>query len=142
MSALLNRSTVVSSRDPGEPPRRRLPAVVTTLGGGALASIVAIGWIAFGYNHGAEFSLLIASVFATVAVGLPILLWRASRRRTEPEEPSDQPAEDSPGLLGSEFETHTGPLSGRAAVAQILLPVMAAAIGFVLIAMDFTFVHS
>ena len=43
--------------------------------------------------------------------------------------------------LHGRFETLTGQVSARAAAVQILLPVAAVAIGFVLIALDLAFVQ-
>jgi hypothetical protein len=89
------------------------------------------GFAASGY---AGLVVIIASLFLLVALVLPAILWRISRRGREAG--LDAGERDRLGAwLGDEVETWQGPLKGSQAATQIILPLAAAAIGMTALAL-------
>jgi len=125
---------------PLDPAYRRLPGPIFALIGAGLASVVVMGWLAFGASNDTVMTMFIASVFAAVALGTPILLARTSRGRIPGADGRARPVGTARWLHGP-FETLTGRVSGRTAAIQILLPVLAVALGFVLIALELALVQ-
>jgi hypothetical protein len=83
-------------------------------------------WALFDRGAGVALNLLIVTVFFVVAVGVPSLIALTRRRNLD-----ERPAQSTRfrDWAAGEFATGTGPLSGRAAAMQILLPIAAVAIG-------------
>jgi len=92
------------------------------------------------FNRGAYAGLDIAviTLFFVVLVGIPLLLWTSWRHHTDPNEQHGYVAPFRE-WAGHPFETWTGGLSGRAASAQILLPIAAVAFGMTLFGLVFLF---
>ena len=92
------------------------------------------------FNRGAYAGLDIAVItfFFVVLVGIPLLLWTSWRHHTDPNEQHGYVAPFRE-WAGHPFETWTGGLSGRAASAQILLPIAAVAFGMTLFGLVFLF---
>jgi hypothetical protein len=83
-----------------------------------------------------DYLLFIVSGFLGVAVGLPLILFRVARARPSLQGHSPTGGYDQPPLrdwMRWRYETWTGRLSGSSAVAQILLPIAAAAVGMMAI---------
>lgn len=110
-------------------PHTRIPSAFLAIIGGSLSWFVAVGWIAYATGADGAFAMLIASVFAVVAIGLPALLVAVGAGRGDGAS-SVRALE----WLHGRFETLTGRLPARAALVQVLLPITATAIGFTLIA--------
>ena len=106
---------------------RRIPASLLALMGLCLGWFVPIGWIAYGGSADTVMTMLLVSVFATVALGVPWLLARTSRGRVETTS-AHRPRQ----WLRGQFETFTGRLPSREAIILILLPLGAAAVGITL----------
>jgi len=112
-----------------ESPRahRRIPAPLLALMGLCLGWFVPIGWLAYGGSTDTVMAMLLVSVFATVALGVPWLLVRTSRGRVDTTS-AYRPRQ----WLRGQFETFTGRLPSREAIILILLPLGAAAVGITL----------
>ncbi len=126
-----------SERPPADRTHMHIPAGFLTLIGGSLAWFVAMGWLAYATGLDGEFAMLIVSVFAVVAIGVPALLVVAGRGSAE----RASAARARPWLRGF-FVTWTGTIRAREALVQVLLPITATAIGFTLIAVVLAFVHA
>ena len=124
-----NISTDTPPRLGEAPPHahRRIPASLLALMGVCLGWFVPIGWIAYGGSADTVMTMLLVSVFATVALGVPWLLARTSRGRVETTS-AYRPRQ----WLRGQFETFTGRLPSREAIILILLPLGAAAVGITL----------
>jgi len=103
----------------------------------AVAAWFALAVWSFAGQGIVNYLLFIVSSFVFVAVALPLILSNVGR--------DDRPAtrdENAPSLRDwakCEYETSAGKLSGAEAAAQILLPVLAAAIGMTAIGLIFYF---
>jgi hypothetical protein len=124
-----NISTDTPPRLGEAPPHahRRIPASLLALMGLCLGWFVPVGWIAYGGSADTVMTMLLVSVFATVALGVPWLLARTSRGRVETTS-AYRPRQ----WLRGQFETFTGRLPSREAIILILLPLGAAAVGITL----------
>jgi hypothetical protein len=86
-----------------------------------------------------DYLLFIVSAFLCVAIGLPLILFRVARARPSLQGRSAQGYEQPPlrEWMRWRYDTSTGRLSGSNAIAQILLPIAAAAIGMTAIGIAF-----
>lgn len=116
-------------RKPESAAHTRIPAAFLAIIGGSLGWFVAVGWIAYATGIDGAFAMLIASVFAAVAIGLPALLVAVGAGRGEKAR-----APRAREWLRGRFATLTGRLPTRAALVEVLLPITAVAIGFTAIA--------
>jgi len=114
---------------------KRIPAKFLAVMGLSLAWFVPVGWLAFAGDVDTTLSMMLVTVFATVALALPWLLARASRGRMD-EASAYRPRE----WLRGQFETLTGRLPARDAIILILLPLASAAIGITLMGIVLGFV--
>jgi hypothetical protein len=89
------------------------------------------GFIGTGYN---AVALSVASLFITIAVGLPLLLALIAHRHPRAAARNDAEPDTLRDWLGSEFEAQTGQLKGAAAATQVLLPIAAVAFGMTIFA--------
>jgi hypothetical protein len=122
-----DRSTPAEGRDART--YTHIPSGFLALIGGSLAWFVGVGWLAYATGIDGAFAMLIASVFAVVAIGLPALLVAVGRSRR------DRAGSVHARLwLRGRFETWTGRIRSREALVQVLLPISATAVGFTLIA--------
>jgi Na+/glutamate symporter len=93
-------------------------------------------WLLFSRGSYEGLTLAVITLFFTVLVGIPILLWLTWRHNAAPHEQSDgSPPFDE--WSSKTFETWTGDLSGRHALIQILLPIAAVAIGMTVFGLVF-----
>ncbi len=115
------------------PPEKKtytqIPPSLLSIIGGSLALYIIVGWLAYSVGTDSEFVMLIATVFAVVAIGAPALLAFVSLRRSKH---SSTPRVRT--WLHGFFDTCTGALRAREALVQVLLPITATAVGFTLIA--------
>ena len=107
----------------------QIPSGFLAVIGGSLGWFVALGWLAYATGLDGEFAMLIASVFAVVAIGMPALLVAMGTRRAE--RASGAHARE---WLHGFFATWTGTIRAREALVQVLLPITATAAGFTMIA--------
>src|SRR5690349_12860711 len=124
----------------GTPPERRtytsIPLSLLSIIGGSLACYIIVGWLAYSAGIDGEFAMLIASVFAVVAIGVPALLVAVGAGRGK--HASTTRARQ---WLRGRFDTWTGTIRAREALVQVLLPITATAVGFTLIAIVLVSVH-
>jgi hypothetical protein len=85
-------------------------------------------WLLFGSAGYTGLTFAIMTLFFAIALGLPALLWLTWRHHGGDAErgAADETFRD---WAAHDFSTWTGGLSGREAATQILLPIMAVAIG-------------
>jgi hypothetical protein len=94
--------------------------------------VVAVwGFAGAGY---AGLAVVIVSLFLFVALALPAVLWRISRRGRDAGLDAGE-HERFGDWLDGELETWQGPLKGAQAATQIILPLAAAAIGMTALAL-------
>src|SRR6185437_10323470 len=104
------------------------PLVYKVLAGLAVWFVLSV-WVLF--DRGPYMPLTIAAItgFFIVVVAIPTLIWLTGRKSKKSERPPAQEASFQEASFHDwthgEFQTRTGPLSGRAAATQILLPIVA-----------------
>lgn len=122
------------------PPEKRtytsIPLSLLSIIGGSLACYIIVGWLAYATGTDGEFAMLIATVFAVVAIGVPALLVAVGVGRTHA-----RPTRARVWLRGL-FDTWTGTIRAREALVQVLLPITATVVGFTLIAIVLASVHA
>jgi hypothetical protein len=96
-------------------------------------------WLLFSRGSYEGLTLAVITLFFTVLVGIPILLWLTWRHNAAPHEHGDGSAPFDEWSAKT-FETWTGDLSGRHASIQILLPIAAVAIGMTVFGLVFMLV--
>ncbi|HLL29121.1 MAG TPA: hypothetical protein VKT73_15895 [Xanthobacteraceae bacterium] len=102
------------------------PLVYKTMAGLALWFALS-AWIFFGDTSYTGFTLVIVSFFLLMTVAIPFAIWMAwEGSPVSGEHKENQTFHD---WAGGEFETWQSRLSGKEAVIQILLPLMAVAFG-------------
>ncbi|HWV52367.1 hypothetical protein [Pseudorhodoplanes sp.] len=99
------------------------PAIYLLVAG--LVAVFVISAFDFGDRGYVDYLLVVVSGFFVIAMGIPLLLWLTWLHQT--------PAHDRAGSLRDwsrrDYETWQGPLKGREAALQILLPIGAVAVG-------------
>jgi hypothetical protein len=95
-------------------------------------------WVLFSRGSYIGLTLSVITLFFTVLVGIPVLLWLTWRHNAAPHEQNGNTAPFGEWATKS-FETWTGGLSGREASIQILLPIAAVAIGMTVFGLAFMF---
>ncbi|HVV60313.1 MAG TPA: hypothetical protein VHD14_01005 [Pseudolabrys sp.] len=103
------------------------PLVYQGLGALALWLVISV-WALFDRGPYMALTVVVITGFFLMLAALPFLIWRTWRKAGG--------SEDSPGRANSfqdwthgEFQTWTGPLSGREAATQIFLPIAAVSVG-------------
>jgi amino acid transporter len=92
-----------------------------------IAWLVLSVWVLFGSGAYVGLILTMITVFFVIVTGIPTLIWLSWRHNTNPE--AQGHAESFRNWATHPFSTWTETLSGRAAAAQILLPLAAVAFG-------------
>jgi hypothetical protein len=119
------------------PVSTKLPKGVITIGIGGYAGILVAFWIAFGGTTESAFVLVIASSFALMYFGLPLLMSRAATKqrayREWPQSISD--------FLTRDFDMFTGRVSGWSALVQYAFLPIALAVGALAIGVIFIFLR-
>jgi len=100
--------------------------------------LVLSAWVFFSRGSYEGLTLSVITLFFTVLVGIPVLLWLTWRHNAAPQTQNDNAAPFSEWTAKS-FETWTGSLSGSEASIQILLPIAAVAIGMTIFGLVFMF---
>jgi len=95
-------------------------------------------WALFSGSGYVGLIFAVVTLFFLIALGLPALIWLTWRRNTEAAEQGPS-AEALHVWMMREFSTWTGELSGRAAAMQILLPIVAVALGMTIFGLVFAF---
>jgi hypothetical protein len=120
------------------PPSDELhPKIYTAIVGLTIWLLLSV-WVLFSRGSYEGLTLSVITLFFTVLVGIPILLWLTWRRNAAPYEQSRIPAPFHEWSTNS-FETWTGGLRGREAAIQILLPIAAVTIGMTIFGLVFLF---
>ena len=97
------------------PPFQSVPAGVYGLCLAAYAALFLTYWLVFGAHAEAAFMVAVSTVLLTAYVAVPAALWRVTPGWRRP------PREGSFGdFMAGELDTFTGPISGPAALAQIV----------------------
>jgi hypothetical protein len=112
---------------PGEPHSEYLHPLIYK------ALVVFVVWMvvaAWGFSGGGDSRLVLTAVslFLFVAVGLPLILWRISRRGRNAGLGAGTPVSFSTWLR-CRLGTWQGEMSGTDAALQVILPLAAAAVG-------------
>ncbi|HEY7230615.1 MAG TPA: hypothetical protein VH558_09615 [Pseudolabrys sp.] len=113
------------------------PRIYTAIVGLTVWLVLSV-WALFSRGNYEGLTLSVITLFFTVLVGIPVLLWLTWRRNAAPHEQTRVPAPFREWSTNS-FETWTGGLSGRDASIQILLPIAAVAIGMTIFGLVFMF---
>jgi hypothetical protein len=95
-------------------------------------------WALFGAGAYVGLIMAMITLFFLVLVGIPLLIWLTWRRNTPPRERHDL-GETFGEWSAHAFHTWTGPLSGRAAAIQILLPIAAVSFGMTVFGLVYYF---
>jgi hypothetical protein len=93
-------------------------------------------WLLFSRGSYEGLTLAVITLFFSVLVGIPLILWLTWRRNAAPHEQNGDTAPFGEWSANT-FETWTGDLSGRHASIQILLPIAAVAIGMTVFGLVF-----
>ena len=95
-------------------------------------------WVLFGNGSYVGLTLAVVTFFFVVALGVPALIWLTWRHHGGDAEhgATDEPFRE---WAARDFPTWTGGLNGRAAATQILLPIMAVAIGMTVFGLVYAF---
>jgi hypothetical protein len=94
-------------------------------------------WLLFDYGSYSLLILIAITAFFVVAMAIPLVLAAVWRHNVPADEA--HPAENLRQWLSCEFSTWSGPLSGKEAAMQILLPIAAVAIGMTIFGLVFYF---
>jgi hypothetical protein len=97
---------------------------------GLALSFVVSAWVFFGRALHMGLILAIVCVLFTMAIGVPFILWRAGERARRSEtKPAAPPTEPFGAWIRRDFSTWTGNQTAETATVEILLPIVAVAIG-------------
>lgn len=113
------------------------PRIYATVVGLTIWLVLSV-WVLFSRGAYIGLTLAVITLFFTVLVGIPVLLWLTWRHNAAPHEQNGSAAPFGEWATKS-FETWTGGLSGREASIQILLPIAAVAIGMTIFGLAFMF---
>jgi hypothetical protein len=103
------------------------PRIYTTVVGLTLWLVLSV-WVLFSRGSYEGLTLSVITLFFTVLVGIPVLLWLTWRHNTDPKNQSASAAPFGEWTRKS-FQTWTGSIGAREASIQILLPIAAVTIG-------------
>ncbi len=123
------------STDPKNASTDRIPPVIYAALGGLVAWMVLAAWGFAGPGY-ADVALTVVTGFFILVIAIPFILWRVARANRDPSEKPDAPVRFTDWASG-QFETWQDRAKGSNAVAEIILPVAAAAIGMTAFAIVF-----
>ena len=112
-----------------------IPRVIYVALVGLVAWMVLAAWGFAGPGY-ADVALTVVTGFFILVIAIPLILWRVARANRDPSEKSD-PRLGFTDWASGQFETWQDRLKGSNAVAEIILPVAAAAIGMTAFAIVF-----
>lgn len=121
-------------RDP-EVQERLHPLVYKSMIGLVVWLVLSV-WLLFGTGQYVGLDFAVVTLFFLIAVAIPVLLW-ATWRRNAPAGERRTTTQTLQEWIACTFSTWTGPLSGREAAMQILLPIAAVAIGMTIFGVVF-----
>ena len=103
---------------------------------GAAIWLVLSVWFLFGSAGYAGVTFTVVTFFFIIALGVPGLIWLTWRHHGGDAQhgAADEPFRQ---WVAHEFATRTGGLSGRSAAVQILLPILAVAIGMTIFGLSY-----
>jgi hypothetical protein len=107
-----------------------LPSLVYKSAAGAVVLFVILAWIFFGGAGYVRLLLTVVSGLFFMVLAIPFALWLTWQRHREPEE--GDPISSREWASG-EFATGQDHLKGANAAAEILLPIVATAVGMLAI---------
>jgi hypothetical protein len=109
-----------------------LPSIVYKAAAGCVLLFVVLAWIFFGDWAHMGLVLAVVSVFFFMTLAIPFALWLTWRRHQD-SEAAQAEAISLREWASREFATCQDHLKGRDAAAEILLPIVATAVGMLAI---------
>jgi hypothetical protein len=85
-------------------------------------------WVLFGTGTYVGLIFAMVTLFFVIVTAIPLLIWQTWRRNADRHD-TRAPGETFHDWASHAFATWTGPLSGREAATQILLPLAAVSLG-------------
>jgi hypothetical protein len=108
----------------------QLPSIVYKSAAGVVLVFVVLAWIFFGSSNHMGLLLAVVSWFFFMVLAIPFALWLTWRRHQDPEPAAGITARE---WASGEFATREDHLKGANAAAEILLPIVATAVGMLAI---------